>query len=212
MPGAAGALASGAGSAHAIGGAEAQAAALAAGQSSVGAFGGGALQYPGSIVEAAVAEVVSLLRARLGSAATVEKWPQSPEMRLTHPLAGCWVGYDGSKYSDPIDLGGFVQERRVSLAIALQTRNLHGPHGIGDYLEAARSVLQGRRLAVGGRPMAMGAEDFRTVQNGVWTYTVTVTFTVMSVAQAVPDPVWPALTRVRLEDQTGDVSDIPRQS
>lgn len=186
------------------------AAAASAGGVGVAAVTGAVVapRNPEAVIETVLESVVGLLEAKFGAAADVRRWPDKTEMRIAHPKCAIWVGYGSSKYSEPFELSMMAQDRMMTIAMAVIVRNLHGPHGAGNYLDGIRVALHGRTLPVGGTPLQMLTEDFGRTSNGLWQYNTGVRFTVPAIAVTPIAPEVPRLVHLTIEDSLGEATDL----
>ena len=135
----------------------------------------------------------------------VEPFPDAPEdYQLYHPVGAALVLYGGSKYGAPEGTGALLQERRAEIDIALLIRNLRGPAGANNHLDAIRLALAGWWPEGLGRSAALRptADRFVSHDNGVWRFEISFTCA-YPVVEADDEAAAPLLRRLTLADPAG---------
>lgn len=158
--------------------------------------------------ETLVGEIVARLEALGPAGARVERWPETTTKgRTVQGKAELWVGYTGSRYSKP-EAFGLIQQRMPRIMVAVRVRNLHGPHGAGNYVDAVRDLLHGYQPTLGGSQLYCVEDKFRGEANGIWSYTIEFEFDVPVVPLEDSTPTSPTLVRMTLEDNHGNTTEI----
>ena len=118
------------------------------------------------------------LTAHFGPQLEVKSYPARTEgYKLLHPAGAVLIAYLGSDYSDPLDLGGLMQQNRtLRWGFVLQTRNRFTHAESLPWLDRLRGQLTGFIPQPGCSRCRLTREQFVSEDEGLWTWEIAVSF------------------------------------
>lgn len=117
----------------------------------------------------------------------VRLFPDRPETyRFVHPTGAVLVGYQGSQFAKPHDVGAVVQQRTLNLYLTVFGRGVHNDAGALDLLDRLRLALTGRK-PLHCTPIHLVSEAFLSEAGGVWQYELRLAAETQQVQQCPPD-------------------------
>lgn len=118
------------------------------------------------------------LTPHFGAELAVQSYPARTEgYKLLHPFGAVLIAYLGSDYSDPLDLGGLMQQNRtLRWGFVLQTRNRFTHAESLPWLDRLRGQLTGFVPQPGCSRCRLTREQFISEDEGIWTWELAISF------------------------------------
>lgn len=132
------------------------------------------------------AAFLNRLTLHFGAELAVLSYPARTEgYKLLHPAGAVLIAYLGSDYSDPLDLGGLMQQNRtLRWGFVLQTRNRFTHAESLPWLDRLRGQLTGFIPQPGCSRCRLTREQFLSEDDGLWTWEIAVSFELPQVEDA----------------------------